>query len=146
MADAKRPPRRPNGTRPNNSRSESGNGSKGKENEAIENGEEWETARPSRGQQQRLKISDVRRAPKKPQGPLNEAPEFFPQAEAEKFSEKFSTRPGRGGGKKAKNAQPWLSEQDQVTELGARLQKLDARKGLGASFDGYVKRNPLVSQ
>jgi hypothetical protein len=146
MADAKRTSRRNGTKRVNNqqdSRSESENG-KGKENEVVDSGGEWENARPSRGQQQRLKISDVRRAPKKPQQPLHEAPEFFPPAE--KFSEKFSTRPSRGGGKKPKNSQPWLSEQDQVTELGARLQKLDARKGLGTAYDGYVPRNPLVSQ
>ncbi|KAA8913892.1 P-loop containing nucleoside triphosphate hydrolase protein [Sphaerosporella brunnea] len=99
----------------------------------------------SRGPQQRLKPSKVRRGtPKRPELPAHQIPRMLQQQPQEhQPSEKFSTRRGKHGGGAA---QKWISEQDQVAQLGQQLQKLGAREGIGADFEGYVKKNPLIAQ
>jgi hypothetical protein len=98
----------------------------------------WQVAHPKR-----IKRSDNLQQKKTISKP---APTLAPIDIADSYQqpmrEKFSQR-SRGKGKH----DTWISEQDQVAELGQRLQKLGGRKGHGGdSNQERVSRNPLVAK
>ena len=115
-----------------------------KDSTPTSSGGSWQQVTPGR---QRLKISESRQQKRAAQraAPKLPALEIVDQHQTPAYPEKLTQRrPGKG-----KKAVPWQSEQEQIAELGNRLQRLGPRSGHSGgqqSQDIWAPRNPLVSK